>query len=93
MPYGITVGALTIVFILIELVLIAQRRLLPGLVIFGASILLVLFITGLIETAIQVFGPSANVNGNCQTYITNEPSKGLSVETLAWLEQSSAFVP
>lgn len=92
MPFGITVGALTIVFILIELILISQRRLLPGVVILGSVILLVLFITGLIETAIQLFGPVGDINGNCQRYITNQPITGLSVNTLAWLEQNSTLL-
>lgn len=89
MPYGITVGALTVIFIIIMLILISQRRLLPGVVLIGSFILLVLYITGLIETAIQLFGPKANINGNCQMYVTNQPSNDLSINTLAWLEQNS----
>ncbi|KAK4988641.1 hypothetical protein LTR66_007151 [Elasticomyces elasticus] len=71
------------------LVLISQRRLLPSVVLLWSFILLVLFITGLIETAIQLFGPQGNVNGNCQNYITNQPVTGVSVSTLAWLQQNS----
>ena len=54
MPFGIAVGSLTIVFILIMLALIFQRRLLPGVVMLGSFILLVLYITGAVETAIQL---------------------------------------
>lgn len=55
-PYGITVGALTIVFLLIMDVAIMQRSLLPGWVLLGAFVLLVLYMAGLIETGIQLFG-------------------------------------
>lgn len=89
MPYGITVGALTVIFIIIMLILINQRRLLPGVVIIGSFILLVLYITGLIETAIQLFGPEANIIGNCDTYVTKNQQTDLSINTLAWLEQNS----
>lgn len=89
MPFGITVGSLTVIFIIIMLVLIAQRRLLPGVVILGSFILLVLYITGLIETAIQLFGPEGDINGNCQTYVSSQESTGLSINTLAWLQQQS----
>lgn len=86
MPYGVTVGALTIVFILIELILIAQRRLLPGIMMLLSFILLVLFITGVIGTAIQLFaGP--NINNQCNTYVFNQNPTGPSLSTLAWLQQ------
>lgn len=89
MPFGIAVGALTVIFIWILLILIWQRRLLPGVVILGSFILLVLYITGLVETAIQLFGPAGNINGNCQRYITGQNPHDLSINTLAWLEQQS----
>lgn len=89
MPFGITVGALTIVFIWIMIVLVVQRRLLPGVVIIGSFILLVLYITGLIETAIQLFGPAGDINGRCQQFVFMQPSTDLSINTLAWLEQNS----
>jgi len=89
MPFGITVGSLTVLFVWLKLVLIYQRRLLPSIVMIGSFILLVLYITGIVETAIQLFGPAGNINGNCQTYIYNQPSHGLSLDTLAWLEQDS----
>jgi len=87
-PFGITVGSLTLFFILIELILIAQNRLLPGVMMLGAFILLVLYLAGLIETAIQLFG-AGNVSTNCQRYVTNNPISGVSASTLAWLEQNS----
>ena len=89
MPFGITVGALTILLIVIMLALINQRRLLPGVVLIGSFILLVLYLTGLIETAIQLFGPQGNINGNCNLYVTHNAQNDLSINTLAWLEQNS----
>ncbi|KAJ9647138.1 hypothetical protein H2201_003434 [Coniosporium apollinis] len=88
-PYGVTVGALTIVFIIIELILIAQRKLVPNVMIFLSFVLLVLFITGIIATAIQLFGPEGNVNGECQLYVNNNRPVGPTVQTLAWLQQKN----
>lgn len=86
MPYGVTVGALAIFFIIIEIVFIAQRRLLPGTMMLLSFILLVLFIAGIIGTAIQLFaGP--NINNQCNTYVFNESVDGPNRDTLAWLQQ------
>ncbi|KAF2716860.1 hypothetical protein K431DRAFT_307413 [Polychaeton citri CBS 116435] len=89
LPFGITVGALTVVFILVMLLLIFQRRLLPGVIMLGSFILLVLYITGLVETAINLFGPNGNISSQCQTYIYDSPVSGLQPQTFAWLEQRS----
>jgi hypothetical protein len=56
----------------------------------GCFILLVLYITGVVETAIQLFGPAGNVNSNCQLYVQhNKPIFGVNVQTLAWLQQNA----
>jgi hypothetical protein len=68
--------------------MVAQRRLLPGMMMLGAFILLVLYLTGLIETAILLFG-TIDVSGNCQRYVTNNEAHGATLETLAWLQQSN----
>jgi hypothetical protein len=47
----------------------------------------VLWLTLLIETAIQLYGPAANVNGNCQIYVQGRAFTGTSVETLQYLTQ------
>lgn len=84
-PYSIATGSLCLLFLLIILVLIQQRQLLPGIVVLGSFILFVLFLTGLIETSIQLYGPTGSVNSYCNLY---RPSKGLAngEATLAWLE-------
>ncbi|KAJ4291112.1 hypothetical protein N0V90_010310 [Kalmusia sp. IMI 367209] len=87
-PYGVTVGALTVFWILVMLILIAQRRLLPGVVMLFSFILLVLFIAGIIGTALNLFaGP--NISGQCNTYVNNVSQYGSSIETLAWLQQNN----
>lgn len=86
MPYGVTVGALAILFIIIEIVYIAQRKLLPGTMMLFSFILLVLFIAGVIGTAIQLFaGP--NINNLCNTFVFNDDVSGPSIDTLAFLQQ------
>jgi len=55
MPYGVTVGALTIIFIFIAEIMLAQRNLDPSYIMLGSFILFVLYLAGLIETAIEVF--------------------------------------
>ena len=87
-PYGVTVGSLLVLFILVELVLIGQRRLLPGVMIIGSFILFVLFLTGLIATAIQLFG-DGSVNDNCNRFVYDNESEGPTLTTLAWLQQKS----
>ncbi|KAF2121967.1 hypothetical protein BDV96DRAFT_562727 [Lophiotrema nucula] len=87
-PYGVSVGALAIVFILIEIILIAQRRLLPGIMLLFGFILLVLFIAGIVGTAIQLFaGP--NINNQCNTWVFNQKATGPSGNTLAFLQQQN----
>jgi hypothetical protein len=88
-PYGVTVSALALVFLLIILILAGQRLLIPGIILLGSFILFVLWLTLLIETAIQLYGPAANVNGNCQTYVQRQAFTGVSVETLQYLTQNN----
>lgn len=84
-PYSIATGSLCLLFLLIILALIQQRQLLPGIVVLGSFILFVLFLTGLIETSIQLYGPTGSVNSYCNLY---RPSSGVAngQATLAWLE-------
>ena len=88
-PFGIVTSSLTLLFLLAILVLAAQRMLIPGIILICSFILFVLWLTTLIETAIQLFGPAGNVNSNCNTYVTGQQYHGISVETLAWLTQNN----
>jgi hypothetical protein len=68
--------------------LMAQRALLPGIVVIGSFVLFVLWLTGLIKTSIVLWGPQGSVSTNCARYVAGMPFSGQSVNTLAWLEQS-----
>ncbi|KAH6637605.1 hypothetical protein C7974DRAFT_306507 [Boeremia exigua] len=86
MPYGVTVGAMAILFILLEILYIAQRKLLPVTMMLLSFILLVLFLAGVIGTAIQLFaGP--NIINQCNTYVFSDSSSGPTLDTLAFLQQ------
>ncbi|KAF2150873.1 hypothetical protein K461DRAFT_216389, partial [Myriangium duriaei CBS 260.36] len=87
LPYGITVGALTVIFLFIMDAMLMQKTLLPGIVMLGAFILFVLYLAGMIETALQLFGSPSNINSNCNTYVFNQASSGVSLSTFAFLEQ------
>ncbi|KEY77649.1 hypothetical protein BA78_7981 [Aspergillus fumigatus] len=80
---------LGVFFIFLVLFLAAQRFLLPGIIIIGSFILFVLWLTGLIETSLQLYGVVGNVNDNCQNYVVENPSTGNNINTLAWLAQST----
>jgi hypothetical protein len=68
--------------------MIAQNKLLPGVMMLASFVLFVLFLTGIIETAVQLFG-AGQVSASCQTYVNNNDVRGLSVDTLAWLQQNN----
>ena len=82
-------GALGIFFIILILILAAQRFLLPGIIILGSFILFVLWLTGLIETSLQLYGVVGNVDDNCQIYIVDNRAGGNNMQTLAWLTQKT----
>lgn len=86
-PYGVTVSALALLFLLIILILAAQRLLIPGLILLGSFILFVLWLTLLIETAIQLYGPKKSVNGDCGRYVQSQPFVGPNIQTLQYLTQ------
>lgn len=91
-PYFITTSSLTVLFIALLLYLIAQRRLLPSIVIIGAFIFFVLWLTGLVVVSMELWGGvngSGSVAGNCDALVFNTAPLGVSQATLAWLEQKS----
>lgn len=83
----ITISALCIIFIIILLGLISQRQLLPGIVVLGSFILFVLWLTGLIETSIQLYGPTGAVNSYCGSRPNTEIID--SMQTAVWLANLS----
>lgn len=86
--YGVTVGALTITFLIVVNLLIMQRRLLPGLMMMFSFVLLVLYLVGVIETGIILFG-NGNVQRACQQYVNNNVQSGASQSTLAYIAQQN----
>ena len=87
MPFWVATGALTILFLVLVVLLIARPILQPGVLILGAFILWVLWLTGLIKTSIELWG-SGGVNDNCMLYVDGKPWTG-QIQSLAWLEQES----
>ena len=83
----VVTSSLAVFFIFLVLGLIARRLLLPGILILGSFILFVLWLTGLIETSLQLYGVEGNVNDNCQIYVVENVSRGNNINTLAWLTQ------
>jgi hypothetical protein len=85
----VCISGLALLFLILIYILIGQKQLLPGIVVVGSFMLFVLWLTGMIETAVQLFGPSGGVNGRCQQYVTGQTYTGVSVGTLAWLAQQN----
>lgn len=87
-PYGVTIGCLTLLFLVVLLMLSTNDALTPGICMMFCLVLFVLYLTGLVETGVQLFG-NGNVNENCQTYVNNVNIVGPGVNTLAWLEENN----
>lgn len=92
-PYMVVVSALGVFFIFLVLGLIARHFLLPGILILGSFILFVLWLTGLIETSLKLYGAAGNVSDNCQIYVVENVSKGNNINTMAWIMQSTLCEP
>jgi hypothetical protein len=85
----VTVSSLGVAFIVLVLGLIARHFLLPGILILGSFILFVLWLTGLVETSLQLYGASGNVSDNCQIYVVENVASGNNINTMAWIMQST----
>lgn len=83
----VTTGSLGVFFVAVILILAAQRFLLPGLIVLGSFISFVLWLTGLIETSLQLYGVAGSVNDKCSNWVVGNGVKGESIEALAWLTQ------
>jgi hypothetical protein len=84
----VTIGCLTILFLVFLLVLSNNDALTPGICMLFCGVLFTLYLTGLIETGVQLFG-NGHVALNCQTYVNNVNIVGPGVNTLAWLEENN----
>lgn len=87
--FSISAGVIAIVLTLVSMGMVSTNALKPGVMIIFASIIFVLFLTGLVATALQLYGPSGSISADCQSYILAHPVEGPSLTTLAWLHQRS----
>lgn len=88
-PYWVATGSLGVLFVIIIIGLTANRQLIPGVVMLGSFILFVLFLTGLVRDSIELWGPQNSVNENCNKYVTGQTQTGVSLNTLAFLQQNN----
>jgi hypothetical protein len=79
---------MSILLVVILAILSNNNALTPGILMIFCFVLFVLYMTGLVDTGIQLFG-TGNVNSNCNNFVAHDQSHGVSVSTLAWLEQNS----
>ncbi|QPG93615.1 hypothetical protein C2857_001160 [Epichloe festucae Fl1] len=86
-PYYITVASIAILCIGGIFWLIANRRLLPAIVMMGAFILFVMWLVGLVVVSVQLWGPSGSIQSTCNLQVFNRDPHGLNQETMAWLQQ------
>jgi hypothetical protein len=87
-PYGVTIGCLTLLFLVLLLALSTNDALTPGICMMFCLVLFTLYLTGLVETGVQLFG-NGHVAQNCQTYVNDVNDVGPGVNTLAWLEENN----
>ncbi|KAI5301160.1 hypothetical protein KEM55_001967 [Ascosphaera atra] len=87
-PFMVATSCITIVFLLVIWYLIVTFKLFADVMILGNVIMFALWLTGLIETGIQLFGQNS-LNQTCIEFVFKAEYKGPSLRTLAWLEQAS----
>lgn len=80
---------MTLIFLLTLLRLISEKQLLPNILLLGSFILLVLWLTGLVQTSILYLGSSGGVNGNCNLYVNGQTYGGTNIATLVYLTQKT----
>lgn len=88
-PYYITVGCLVILYVVGIIWLIANRRLLPAIVMIGSFMMLVMWMVGLVAASVELWGPTGTVQSNCNLQVFSQNTMGSTVQTLAWLQQKS----
>lgn len=85
-PFSVTIGALSLLFMVYINIQSQNGSLVPNEIMAFAFMFFVLYLTGLVEICIQLFG-AGGVSGNCSRYVYGEKYSGASIYTLAWLEQ------
>ncbi|CCX29998.1 hypothetical protein FPQ18DRAFT_277939 [Pyronema domesticum] len=84
----IATGAMTVVFVLVSVILYYIHMLLPIPIIFCSFVLFVFWLTGLVKSSIELWGPMGSVNDNCVRYVYGDNTwGGATRETLARIQQ------
>ncbi len=86
LPYYVTVAAVALAFLLAVMGLIWYRRLLPAIVMIGAFALFVLWMVGLVASAVQLWG-AGGVQSVCNLQVFNQSPHAPDMATLAWMQQ------
>jgi hypothetical protein len=87
-PYGVTVGSLTVLAVILLLIFLNKGNLTPGMLMIVSFVLLVLYITGIVGTGIQLWG-EGHVASTCNTYVNDNQQTGATLYTLAWMQQNN----
>ncbi|ATY66163.1 hypothetical protein CCM_00465 [Cordyceps militaris CM01] len=85
-PYYLTVAAVALAYLLAVMWLIWYRRLLPAIVMIGAAALFVLWMVGLVASAIALWGVGG-VQSVCDEQVWNQNPRAPDAATLAWMQQ------
>lgn len=85
-PYYVTVTSVAITFVLAMMWLIHHRRLLPAVVMIGGFALFVLWMVGLVASAVELWG-SGGVQSVCSAQVFSKSPTAANEETLAWMQQ------
>lgn len=84
----IAVSSLTLIFVLTVVALYHIHLLLPLPILLVAFVLFVLWLTGLIKSSIELWGPMGSVNDNCVRYVYQAGFwGGRTIDTLARIQQ------
>lgn len=86
-PFAITTGSLTIFLIALLSWFSKNQTLTPQLLLLLSFIMFVLYLTGLIETGLLLFG-AGQVSNSCKAAQATG-IRGVSVNTLAWIAQNN----
>ncbi|KAL7273707.1 hypothetical protein RUND412_003414 [Rhizina undulata] len=87
-PYLISISVITIFYLFGMITLFYVHLLLPAIVLPLSFVMFVLWMTGLIKSSIELWGPLGSINDNCVRYVyDNSNWGGRTIDTLARIQQ------
>jgi len=87
-PFFIDITSITLAFVVSLVVLYCIHMLLPIVVIIATFLLFVLWLTGLVKSSIELWGPLGSVNDNCVRFVYEAGFwRGATLDTLARIQQ------